>query len=940
MLHTYRKLFSFLCAALLSGACAFAVPAYPGVVRVAQPDGTMVEVILQGDEYLTWAQTIDGYTLLRNEANYWTLACKDSDGMLVPSQHIFRNDTQIAVEAGIERGLCFAPEQIAAITEESPMRRARNSGLQVDGTFPTKGQNKLLVLMLNYSDTQTTYTPEHFQKMMNEANYGGIGSFRDFYLENSYGQLDITTVVTQWVTLPYTKDYYGSERAIEMIQNGLNIIKDEIDLTEFDNDGDGVLDGLAVIHQGTGQEYSGAANEIWSHSNIIYGMSFDGIQIRRYTIEPELLDYNGNMATIGVICHEFGHNLGSPDFYDSDYYESNGYYPGTGVWDLMSSGAWNGNSGDRPAGINMWQKIQCGWVEPTLLNATQTVSGIKSAHNNPVAYRFDTTVPGEYFILENRQQAGAFDVALPGHGLLIYHANDAKIKASIADNLVNASYPQAMYMVCASAGQDPTDYSSSYGDVNSPSAPFPGTARNTSFSDATLPSARSISGRYTYKAMNNISEAADGTISFNFVCEETPIAPTNLVAHNEKGRIVLSWDISSQAKGVKQFNVYRDNILIATTTQCSCTDTNVSDLDYIIYNVDAEYNNGLVSPYASVSTRVPANFVTAVNATSGAGCMELTWDIESKLTRMTNVLSDCAYLDYNVSSLDYVHRFRAEDLQLYKGYKIKKISYLPYQAQKDLTLTLRVWEADADGSNAKVISERVVKEFGTAVWNTTLLTKSVEITGENELWIGLHCESKTGTVRLLTDMGPIVEDYGNWMKLDNGDWAPADGVMGNFFLYAPLSEPERGEPNVIADAGVITNPYLDMLFPTGYAVYRDDKLLAYTDTRNYIDHNPLDGKHTYAIASLYRGNNESEAIAIDADYVYTGVEAVHSVAKLRKEVAHGILTLPAYEGSLTIADVMGRVVYQGQYGAAKPIALPSGIYVINTHYGAEKLIMR
>ena len=91
------------------------------------------------------------------------------------------------------------------------------------------------------------------------------------------------------------------------------------------------------------------------------------------------------------------------------------------------------------------------------------------------------------------------------------------------------------------------------------------------------------------------------------------------------------------------------------------------------------------------------------------------------------------------------------------------------------------------------------------MWNTTLLTKSVEITGDKELWIGLHCESKTGTVRLLTDKGPIVEDYGNWMKLENGDWEPADGVIGNFFLYAPLSEPERGEVNVIDGAGAITN---------------------------------------------------------------------------------------------------------------------------------------
>ena len=215
--------------AILSFASAVAVPAYPGKIKAVQPDGTEIEIVLQGDEHFNWARTTDGYTLLRDENNYWALACQDANGMLVASKHIFRNDTRVAVESGIERGLYFSQAQLDAVSEKkSAMRRANNnSGLQVDGTFPGKGENKLLLLMLNYSDTEPTYTPDDFEKMMNEQNYGGIGSFRDFYLENSYGQLDITTVVTRWVTLPYTKDYYGSERAIEMIQNGLNIIKDE-----------------------------------------------------------------------------------------------------------------------------------------------------------------------------------------------------------------------------------------------------------------------------------------------------------------------------------------------------------------------------------------------------------------------------------------------------------------------------------------------------------------------------------------------------------------------------------------------------------------------------------------------------------------------------------------------------------------------------------------
>lgn len=920
---------------------AKAVPAYPGAIKTTQPDGTVIEIVLQGDEYCNWARTTDGYTLLRNDDNYWTLACHNDEGQLVASKHIFRNNSEIASANNIERGLQFTNQQLAEAHKKRLNRRNKNgSDLQVDGTFPSKGENKLLLLMVNFSDTETTYTQEDFNKLMNEENYKGIGSFRDFYLENSYGQLDITTVVTRWVTLPYTKDYYGSERAIEIIQNGLNIIDDEINLADFDNDGDGILDGLAVIHQGTGQEASGNTNEIWSHSSTIYGMSFDGIQVRRYTIEPELLNNQGDMTEIGVICHEFGHNLGAPDFYDTDYYSSDGNFPGTGVWDLMASGAWNGVNGDRPAGINMWQKIQCGWVTPTLLESNTSITDMKPAHSDPVAYRFDTTVPGEYFILENRQQAGNFDVALPGHGLLVYHANDAMIKSSVANNTVNTTYPQAMYLVCAGAGEDPSKYSSSYGNVDGPSTPFPGASKENTFSDSTLPSTRSISGRNSYKSLHNIQESGDGLISFEFTNAGAPTAPINLTARNEKGAVYLSWEMPQGVEGVVSFNVYRDQILLANTNKYEYIDTNLSNAEYVTYYVDAVYSNGLISPYIETSTRVPVNFVTDIEAIVRDQEVELNWKIESNLTRMTDIQAEYTFLDYEVSKLDYVHRYRVEDLQLYKGYKIKKIAYLPYQAQKDMTITLRVWEAEPGGANPTIVSERVVKEYGTAVWNTTLLTKSVEITGEKELWIGLYCQSSTGSIRLLTDQGPVVEEYGNWVRLNNGEWEADKFTAGNFFLYVPLSEPEVGDVNEISDSGTLFNPYLDMLFPTGYVIYRDEQLLAWTDSRKYIDHSPLSSLHTYSIASLYRGNNES--IAIPIEVIYNGSKAieVNDEKPIQAIVRNQAVILPSYEGNLLITDMMGRVVYNSYYTGQESIGLHQGVYILKAGNYVDKVMVR
>ena len=311
----YRNLIFVAClaTALLSPlGKAVAMPAYPKPITVTQPDGRMVTVCLRGDERLNWAQTTDGYTLLRNEDGYWTFARQDRHGNLVASSLVYDNTSVQARKHGIKPNLKFSKAQMA----KAARQKSRND-MMVDGTFPSTGKRKLLLLLVNYSDTKPTFSRQDFYRMMNEKGYGGIGSFRDYYLEQSYGKLDIDVTVTDWITLPKPKGTYGPDGAPYMIYDALSLVTDTLNLKDYDNDGDGILDGLAVIHQGTGQEASANANDIWSHSAIIYGQTFDGVSVRRYTIEPELLAKN--ISTIGVICHEFGHALGAPDFLEAEH---------------------------------------------------------------------------------------------------------------------------------------------------------------------------------------------------------------------------------------------------------------------------------------------------------------------------------------------------------------------------------------------------------------------------------------------------------------------------------------------------------------------------------------------------------------------------------------------------------------------------------------------
>jgi immune inhibitor A len=122
------------------------------------------------------------------------------------------------------------------------------------------------------------------------------------------------------------------------------------------------------------------------------------------------------------MAHELGHLLmGWPDLYDTDYTSA-----GTGVWDLMAAGSWNGG-GDRPAHPTAWCKLQAGWITPTtVFGADQDISldpyeDTAQAVKLPVG----SATASEYFLLSNRQQV-KFDGALPNNGLLIEHCDDTR----------------------------------------------------------------------------------------------------------------------------------------------------------------------------------------------------------------------------------------------------------------------------------------------------------------------------------------------------------------------------------------------------------------------------------------------------------------------------------------------------------------------------------
>lgn len=616
-----------------------AVPAVPTPIKIIQPDGKELTVRLNGDEKVNWYSSIDGYTLMKNGDGYLCYAIQNTSGNLEASNLIAtdvekRSSNDISILNGLKKGLFYSESQITTLKEIwniSEINTRSTRDYETDGVI---GSFKTLCALVEYPERPMVKTNEEFEALMTQvgySSYGAKGSVRDFYLEASFGQMELNVTVVGPYTAPQSSKYYAGDDGLssnvrKLAKWAIQQADEDVDFADYDNDGDGFIDGFHFIFAGHGAE-AGASNSIWSHKwNFESMLSFDGKYIDTYSCSPELRDNVGTeLTSIGVVCHEMCHAFSAPDFYDTDNAGSGGNYVGTGNWDLMAGGSWNGSpSGAQPATINMYQKSKFKWVTPVELKSPQTIYGMACSTESPEAYFFTTDTEGEYFLIENRQPVG-FDVALPGHGLIIYR---------VSENLygMNAGHPQKVYPVCASSSVSiPNSSPSSYGNINSAGCSFPGSSAKDSFTDETTPSSLSWLGVETFKPITNIKEdVAGNTIDFDFMggnvsdCGNPPI---NLVGEfdYEKKTVTLSWDKPEGEQVPVAYSVYRKSKIIATDLkETTFVDKEELEKGLYSYRVIAQYEQCSSVPSNSIAIKVLEEAVSVDVAISieGAGSVQ------------------------------------------------------------------------------------------------------------------------------------------------------------------------------------------------------------------------------------------------------------------------------------------------------------------------------
>jgi len=608
--------------------------AFPYFQSLVQPDNSKVDLIIKGDGVVHWFETKQGDKVLRNTEGWFTYAVVAENGYMVSSDRIVGEGGNKSFNSIrlISKDVFFSAKQmreketsyfgdISTVSD-----RYKTKGLY-NVQFPSKGKRRSLMILAEFSDTPHVIDASVFNDIMNKVNYTPVvnsrnsytGSFRDYYLENSYNKFDCTTDVVSmnnngidfiWVKLPNKLEYYGrnnssgdDENAQAMIIDAVNAADAKgVDFSKYDNDLDGDVDNIMVIHTGYGEEAGAPDETIWSHKHNLGNkvLNIDGKTISAYITFPELLNASGNIVTsIGVLVHEFGHALGLPDYYDTDFSGGSGEAPGLGHWDVMSGGSYN-NRGVTPAQHNAYSKYLLDWIDLIVLNDVEPSSSspieIKdlSSGDSDVSYILKTRTEDEFFILENRQQK-KFDSNIPGHGMLVYHVDRNYSGDTWITNDINAD-PDHQCMELLFAGKK---------EIDSSSTPFPGIDNVRLLSD----DSGKLKESYTLDEsklsndpcflswdlerssfyINSITEAA-GVIKFNFAKSQNTNLyisvlfkyQTELVNINYEGDIIILKTIISDENTVeKEYSAILDR-------DGKCV---IKDIIYADYKVQIESKN-------------------------------------------------------------------------------------------------------------------------------------------------------------------------------------------------------------------------------------------------------------------------------------------------------------------------------------------------------------
>ena len=440
--------------ALILSFSAYSRPARRGIIHMRQPDGSIFDARIKGDEFMRVTTTLDGSAIVQDEYGWWCYATFDSQGN--------RSSTGWKVGHKVPSPILFESKCIPyKILAEASRERRRmlpsyDAGLSERLVSHTKSGTKVIkrgiIILAQFSDIKFEFGQQDFADMLTKDGYsrnGASGSAKEYFDTQFTGKVDFNFDVSQIVTLPGKRAEYGSNLPdgedrdpARMIIEACSKVDDQVDFSIYDEDRDGEIDNVFVFFAG-GDEADGAGEEcIWSHSWYIFdgahqSVVLDGRKLNRYACSSELTKMaSGNseydtLTGIGTFCHEYSHTLGLVDHYDTDYEGSDGETAGLWRWtSLMDGGNYN-NAGNTPPYFNAIEREMLGICEPVRITGNGTYF-LEPIENGNKTYRLDTDNEDEYYLIECRSGRG-WDSYIGGSGMLIYHIDRSNRNSGYSD---------------------------------------------------------------------------------------------------------------------------------------------------------------------------------------------------------------------------------------------------------------------------------------------------------------------------------------------------------------------------------------------------------------------------------------------------------------------------------------------------------------------------
>lgn len=733
-----------------------AAPILGKLYEFRQPDGSSVQVRVFGDEYYQRVESLDGYTLVRDENGWISYAKLSTDGSRLVSTGVVYKGAKLSQlrlseqTATLEKGLDLSKAAILKQREEvrqklsKPAAPTKKQQRLEDASTDVVGAVKGLAVLVDFSDEPATVSQTEFDSFFNQIGYTGFGnngSVRDFFKEVSSNKLDYTNIVRGYYRAKKPKTYYDDASDMAHAGELLDEVYAWLEAQNFDFTALSTTSGeiRAVNLFYAGNPTNGWSKGLWPHSGWHYYATQSGVNAGPY----QMTDIGASLG-IGTICHENGHMIAHwPDLYDYD-----GGGGGAGGFCLMAGGSHAQN----PVPPNPYFRALVGWETHTPMSTNAQFYTLTSNAYTALSFKKPSN-PKESFLIESRLRTGR-NANFPGEGLLIWHIDE------YGNNSREEMTPEQHFYVSVEAadGLYDLEHGVNGGDEND----FFRAGYKTNFNDVTVPNATWWDGAFSGLVVSDVS-AIGATMTATIRTNGLLQTPSQVEAsQSSASSVALRWiDNASSETGYRverkvgngTFAVYAT--LAANST--SYTDASVSANTFYTYRVlalgtsyNSAYSNEValqVKPWINLALNKTTSTSTAPN-TSYLGKFAVDG---VATTRWTSALADPQWI--------YV------DLQ--QSYYIQKVNI--------------VWEAAAKNFKIQVSNNASTWVDVVTTTNNTSLTTGYSIFSTQARYVRVY-----GTTRAVTTKGYSIYELQVFGSSNTPPTVQApSAINGSPFLVTP-----------------------------------------------------------------------------------------------------------------------------------------------------------